>query len=594
MATSNRFPVTDLDFNQIKEGLIEYLKGQEQFKDYNFEGSNLNVLLDILSYNTFQNNFYNNMAISEMFLDSAQLRESVVSHSKELNYLPRSKTSAKAIVDITLNTFGNPPFVVIPEKTKFVAICGNETYSFFNQKSETVFPSNGTYTFSGLEIYEGQYITERFTPSNSLTQKYLISNEDIDLNSVRVKVIENDFTKEYVYSSDLYGLKDSSEVFFIQPYVGERYEIFFGQDIFGVEPKVGSVIEVEYRIASGSVSNGITSYEIQDNIQGYGATVTLRTASRGGSEREDLSSIKYFAPKSIQVQERAVTVKDYEVLMKRRFPEVKTVAVYGGETLSPPQYGRVVISVALQDFSNISFTKREEYRTFLKERCSLTIEPIIVPSEFAYFDISTRVTYNRSNTSKSVSDIQKTVQEAVLNFSNENLGDFKKTLRFSKLEAAIDDSDDNILSNETIVKLVIEIQPVPSFTENFTIEFGNRLFVPSVSSLSSTNIQTQDAGLISSAFTFRNKNAYLRDNGQGSIDIITNAGQDITYLRRNAGTINYTTGTVKINSLEIDGYIGDSIKLFAKPFSKDVISPKERVSLIRSQDITISVIGTTE
>lgn len=592
--TSKRFPVTNLDFDQIKTGLIEYLKGQDQFKDYNFEGSNINVLLDVLSYNTFQNNFYNNMAISEMFLDSAQIRESVVSHAKELNYLPRSKTSAKAIVDITLNTFGNPSFVVIPEKTKFIAICGNETYSFFNQKSETVFPSNGSYVFRGLEIFEGEYITERFTPSSSPSQRYLISNEDIDLNSVKVTVTENDFTREYTYAPDLYDLTETSEVFFIQPYVGDRYEIFFGQDIFGIEPKIGAVIEVEYRITSGTSGNGITSYEAQSNIQGYGVSISLRSPSRGGSDREDLSSIKYFAPKSIQVQERAITIKDYEVLMKRNFPEIKTVAVYGGEALSPPQFGRVVISVALQDFSNVSFTKREEYRAFLKERCSLTIEPIIVPSEFAYFDVSSKVTYNRANTSKSISDIQKTVQEAIINFSDENLGDFKKTLRFSKLEAAIDDSDENILSNETEVSLVIEIQPVPSIAENFTIDFGNRLFVQQSQSVLSTDIGTDSTAFISSAFSFRNKNAYLRDNGNGSIDIITNASQTITVLRRNVGTIDYVSGLVKIRNLQVDGYIGNSIKLFGKPFSNDIVSPKERVALIREQDISISVIGTSE
>lgn len=592
--TTQRFPVTELDFDQIKAGLVEYLKGQEQFKDYNFEGSNMSVLLDVLSYNTFQNNFYNNMAISEMFLDSAQLRNSVVSHAKELNYLPRSRSSARAVVDITLNTFGNPPFVVIPAKTKFTAVCGNETYVFYTPESVTVFPTNGQYIYRALDIYEGEYVTEVFDPALVPSKRYLISNSAVDISSVKVKITENDFTEEYIYSQDLYNLDPTSKVFFVQPYLDDKYEIFFGRDMFGVEPKQGSQISIEYRLASGEKANGITSFEINGNINGFQANVALRIPSRGGAEREDLNSIKYFAPKSIQVQERAVVNKDYEILLKRQFPEIRTAAVYGGETLSPPQYGRVVVSVALQDFSNISTTTKERYRKFLKERTALTIEPIIVSSEFAYFDVKTTVTYNRVNTSKSVSDIQSTVRDAILKFSNENLGDFKKTLRLSKLEATIDNSDPNILSNETNVSLVIEIQPVPTVAENFTIDYGNRLFVQRNPTILSSSIQPSDNAIVSSAFTYRGKNSYLRDDGQGIINIITNAGQDITYVRRNVGTVDYARGLVEINSLDVDGYVGNAIKIYANTFSNDILTPRERTSFIREQDVSVSVIGVSE
>ena len=592
--TTQRFPVTELDFDQIKAGLVEYLKGQEQFKDYNFEGSNMSVLLDVLSYNTFQNNFYNNMAISEMFLDSAQLRNSVVSHAKELNYLPRSRSSARAVVDITLNTFGNPPFVVIPAKTKFTAVCGNETYVFYTPESVTVFPTNGQYIYRALDIYEGEYVTEVFDPALVPSKRYLISNSAVDISSVKVKITENDFTEEYIYSQDLYNLDPTSKVFFVQPYLDDKYEIFFGRDMFGVEPKQGSQISIEYRLASGEKANGITSFEINGNINGFQANVALRIPSRGGAEREDLNSIKYFAPKSIQVQERAVVNKDYEILLKRQFPEIRTAAVYGGETLSPPQYGRVVVSVALQDFSNISTTTKERYRKFLKERTALTIEPIIVSSEFAYFDVKTTVTYNRVNTSKSVSDIQSTVRDAILKFSNENLGDFKKTLRLSKLEATIDNSDLNILSNETNVSLVIEIQPVPTVAENFTIDYGNRLFIQRNPTILSSSIQPSDNAIVSSAFTYRGKNSYLRDDGQGIINIITNAGQDITYVRRNVGTVDYARGLVEINSLDVDGYVGNAIKIYANTFSNDILTPRERTSFVREQDVSVSVIGVSE
>lgn len=594
MPTSKRFPVTELDFDQIKTGLKEYLKSQDQFKDYNFEGSNMSVLLDILSYNTFQNNFYNNMAISEMFLDSAQLRESIISHAKELNYLPKSKTSAKAIIDLTLNTFGNPSFVTIPEKTKFNAICGNDIYTFYTDKANTIFPSNGQYIFRNLEIYEGEYVTERFSPSLSPSNRYLITNEDVDLNSIRVRIIENDFVEEYLYAADLYNLTETSKVFFVQPYVGDRYEIFFGKNVFGVEPPIGSVIEVEYRITAGDVANGITSFEADSNIQGFQSTNTLKVASSGGSQRETLQSIKYFAPKSIQVQERAITIKDYEILLKKRFPEIKTVAIYGGETLTPPQYGRVIASVALQDFSTISFDSRDRYRRFLKERCSLTIQPIVVPADFAYYNISTKVNYNTNSTGKSKADIQSAVQEAILNYSTENLGDFKRTLRFSKLKTAIDNADENILSNETDVDLILEIRAVPNQPANIILEFENRLFVQQDVASLSQGIREVDTAIISSSFTYKNKTAYLRDNGLGSIEIITRFGSTVVVLERNLGTVDYVTGQVRLNNFQVQSYVGRAIKVFAKTLSKDIVSPKERVSLIRQEDIQISVIGISE
>ena len=592
--STKRFPVTELDFDQIKTGLIEYLKGQEQFKDYNFEGSNMNVLLDVLSYNTFQNNFYNNMAISEMFLDSAQLRNSIVSHAKELNYLPRSRSSARAVIDVTLNTFGNPPFVIIPAKTKVTAVCGNETYTFYNQESVTVFPSNGQYIYRALDIYEGEYVTELFNPSDNPSQRYLISNENVDLASVKVRVIENDFTEEYIYSPDLYNLTAESKVFFIQPYLDDRYEIFFGRDVFGIEPKQGSTIEVEYRVTKGEEANGITSFEIKENIDGFESNISLRVASRGGAEREDIKSIKYFAPKAIQVQERAIVNKDYEVLLKRQFPEVRTVAVYGGETLNPPQYGRVVVSVALEDFSNISTNTRERYRKFLKQRSALTVEPIVVSAEFAYFDISTTVSYQSTNTTKSRSDIQALVQSAILDYSDSNLGDFKKTLRFSKLSTGIDDSDESILSNETDIRLILEITPIPDIPDNYALNFDNRLFIQRDQTVLSTTVQSIDTAIVSSPFVYQGVNAYLRDNGSGTLDILANIGTSIQYLQRNVGTVDYVTGLVGLDGFTVDSYVGSSIKFYAKTLTDDIITPREHVSLIRPEDVRISIVSVTE
>jgi hypothetical protein len=596
MPINKKIPVTELDFDQIKSGLKDYLKGQEQFKDYNFEGSNMNVLLDILSYNTFQNNFYTNMAISEMFLDSAQLRESIVSHAKELNYLPRSKTSARAVIDIVLNTFGNPPFVTIPEKTKFAAICGNKTYTFFNERSATVFPRNGQYILQGLEIFEGEYVTEFFEPTLSPTNRYIISNSDIDVNSIRVRIIQNDQAEEFLYAPDLYNLDKESKVFFLQPHVGDRYELFFGRNVFGVEPEVGALIEVNYRVTNGTEGNGITSYEFKGEINGFQANIVLRTPSRGGSEREELREIKYFAPKSIQIQERAITESDFEILLKRRFPEIRNASIFGGENSVPPQYGRVIVSVDLQGFDGITIDARERYRQYLKERCSLSIEPVIVPANYMYYDIETTVTYNVRNTNKSASDILKLVNDTILDFSEENLEDFRKSLRTTKLTAAIDNSDESIISNMTQVRGIIEISPAFGTRENFTLRFANRLLAhpprtnPGLQE-GSVNIPV---AVISSTFIFGNRVAFLRDNGRGVLQIITRDENRVDILLGDVGSVNYQTGDVKINGLRVDSYVGNSIKVFATAISRDFNAPVDRITSIRGDDIRINVIGTRE
>lgn len=592
MATK-KFPVTNLDFDEVKQGLIDYLKGQEQFKDYDFEGSNMNVLMDILSYNTFQNNFYNNMVISEMFLDSAQVKDSVVSHAKELNYIPRSKTSARAVVDILLNTFGNPPSVTIPARTRILAQCGNQTYTFYNTESVVVTPSQGEYRARYLDIFEGTYVTERFDPAESDTQRYLISNPDIDLNSITVKVIENDFEEEYIYASDLYGVEADDKIFFIQPYVGDRYELFFGRDIYGAEPKTGSIIEVTYRITAGEEGNGITSFQIADDIEGFKSSVILRVASRGGANREDLNSIKYFAPKSIQVQDRAVAAKDYEILLKRNFPEIRSVAVYGGETLDPPQYGSVLISVALQDFSNISTNSLSRYRTYLKDRCALTVNPVVIPASLAYFDVVSTVTYAKNTTTKSRADIEGLARAAVLDYSDNNLGDFKKTLRLSKMAAAIDNSDENIISNQTDVRMILEIQPIPAIPENFLLDFGNKLDVRLGRSPDPSGFLLLDTAIVSSAFTVDGKSVYLKDNGEGTLDLLSPSGETFTIVQEDVGTVNYFTGQVGLDGFIVDSYVGNAIKFYAKMDSDDIKTPSKYVSFIRKEDIFVSATGIT-
>lgn len=593
--TDKNFPIAELDFDRNKDNLKEFLKSQDRFKDYDFEGSNLNVLLDILAYNTYKNNYYNNMAISEMFLDSAQLRDSVVSHAKELNYLPRSRNSARAVVDVSLNVNDNPPFITIPEKTKFKAKCGNTTYNFYNENSATIFPVNGVYTYRNLDIYEGRYISERFVAEPS-EKRYIISNENIDLNSLRVYVSKNDEENEYLYAADLFEVTEESRVFFVQPHIGNSYELFFGRNVFGVEPPNGSVINVEYRVTAGEEANGVTSFAPAEDVQGYQTNTSLRSPSKGGSEREDIESIRYYAPKSIQIQERAITTKDYEILLKRRFPEIRSIAVYGGEELSPPQYGRVIATVDIGTEGGLSRINRDRYRTYLKDRCSLAVEPVITPAQFMYYDVDTTVYYNTKTTNKSSGDIRSIVHAAILDFSKTNLDDFRRNMRKSRLTSFIDNSDENIISNQTYLRAVVEISPSPNFEESYSLKFNNTIIAhpPRRDPTLSEGGSRYPVGVISSNFVFNGVSSFIRDNGKGKLQVITRDQDSVEVLAKDVGDVKYDTGEVDIRRLRVEDYAGSRIKIFATPVENDIRAPRERVTSIRPQDIRLRVVGRRE
>ena len=379
---------TELDFFRNKESLKNYLKAQDKFKDFNFEGSNLNVLLDVLSYNTHLNNYYVHAAFSENFLDTAQLRENLNSHAKELNYLPQSRSSSMATVDIYLSvaSLNAPSFITIPRHTQFTGSCGGETFTFYNDESVTIYPNNGVYRYYGLKIYEGKILNELFVIDNQNPKRFYLNSDNIDTNSIRVYVRENTIVTasevEFVKRNDIFGLKSDSLSFFLQPHLKYRYEVDFGKDVIGYEPKHGNVVRIEYRTTSGEGGNHVKTFALSSGtISGFMATVVPSVAgsmSSGGAERESIEDIRFFAPKSIQTQYRAVTEADYEILLKNEFSEIQAISVYGGEYADPPQYGRVVISIDLREQDGITYTQAQKFIDYLKDKTPLSIEPVMV------------------------------------------------------------------------------------------------------------------------------------------------------------------------------------------------------------------------
>lgn len=587
-------PFTNLDFDAVKNNLKSYLKSQDQFKDYDFEGSNINVLLDILAYNTFQNNFYTNMALSEMFLDSSQLRDSVASHAKELNYTPSSRRSSIASVDIEFFPNDNPASITIPSRTAFNAKCGTKIFNFTNPVPYVVRPINGRYLATAVDVYEGKYVEEFFEVTGS-EQRYIISNDDIDTTSLRVFISENSESvseTEYKLKTDIYDVGSTDAVFYIQPYTDNKYEIIFGQNVFGNEPENGNVIRILYRRSSGEESNGINSITLADTINTYSTNVTLLSSSTGGSERENIESIRYFAPKSIQIQERAVTENDYAILLQRRFPEIRSVSVYGGEELSPPQYGRVVLAIYANDKENIPEANKVRYINYISERSPVTIDPIIVPAKFMYIDISSNVYYNPNITNASTGAIQETVSRAIRFYATNNLGLFGSNFRFSRLTSAIDASDVSILSNDTNVRSIITVSPPKNQSRFYILQFGNQLKPDST--FNDSQISDYIPCVTSSPFVYSNRTCFIQDNGQGRLDIVRNVDGNTSYVQKNIGTVNYTTGDVVIRSITIQDYVGSGINIYTRLESKNITAPKDRILRVRDEDIRINVIGRTQ
>jgi len=331
------------DFDSIEASLKAFLKTQTRFVDYDFEGSNLSMLINLLAYNSYQDAFLSNMAASEMFLDTAQLRSSVVSHAKELGYTPRSYRSAKAVVTIQITADDNPGAIIMPKGTLFITQVGSRTYTFTTDKAYNILATSGSYQVTGIEIFEGFPVTERFTVNSEIvSQRFALKNSKMDTRSLYVTVNGT----QYKQASSVLDLKNDSLVYFLQLGNDGYYELVFGGDVIGKQPVHQDVIEASYRVSVGSDSNGARVFRPGGSIAGYTTiTVTTENIAQGGDSTETTESIRRNAPLMYQTRNRAVTTDDYKVLLQQQFPEIAAISVYGGEQMDPPQYGRVFIAV---------------------------------------------------------------------------------------------------------------------------------------------------------------------------------------------------------------------------------------------------------
>jgi hypothetical protein len=609
MANTGFLDVSELSFDGIKNNLKTFMKSKTQFKDYDFEGSNLNSLLDVLSYNTYMNAFYLNMIGSEMFLDSSQLRNSVVSHAKELNYTPRSRTSARAKVTFAINTGGDvPDNVVIPENYTLRSVVDGINMDFTTNENITINRTDVGYVSDPVYVYEGKIVQEFFNVDG--TARYTLSSSNIDTNSIRVTVINSSSDSSnsiYTKADTLYGLTSNSEVYFIQGYNNDQYEIVFGDGISGKLLANGNIVKVKYRSTNGILGNKVVNFSTSGKVgdsSTYSVTATTNISSADGSERETIESMKLNAPRHFAAQNRAVTKEDYTTLIIEKYPQIKTVNVYGGENAIPPQYGRVIISmIPYGDFPVVSAELKTDIVAYLKTK-SITTEPVIKDPEYMYIEIQSIVSYNPSLTTKSTQQLKSDVLNQIKSYEATYLNDFGNDLRKSKLSSMIDSADASIVSNQTTLRAIYTIVPTKGIKQRIAFSFSNPLARP----LRAPYIINETEAVRSTSFDYFKDGVYynastsqgqvtLSDDGNGfirlyyterredSITKIVTIVQQI--LESNIGTVNYDTGEV---SFDINPYDYDAnIKIFGKIINDDIVVQESKYLKIDYEEIGIAV-----
>lgn len=592
MSANSSIVLSSLDFDTIKNTFKSYLKTQDRFKDYDFDGSNMSVLLDILSYNTFHNAFYLNMIGSEMFLDSAQLRDSVVSHAKELNYTPRSFKSAQANVNVSIiSNVLNKRSIVIPKGYTFTSRFGPRNFTF--STAENIIISDYTlsanrnqliFTGTNIPIYEGYYVADNYTYSTSNPQRFVISNKNVDVSSITVTVMEDVGATTLVYNraQSLFDINSSSKVFFVQGAENDSYEIVFGDGVNGRMPKNNSVVTIEYRVSNGELPNGSNLFTPDVTIdEETDITVTTNQSATGGAISESLESIKYNAPRHFNTQERAITTEDYETLLKINFPEVNAVTAYGGENLDPPQFGKVYVAVDLNELDSLPQVKIDQYYNFLKPRSPVSIDPVFVDPEYTYIQVKSTVNYNVNVTRLSTEDIKTIAKSSIINYAQANLNNFNRIFRYSKLVQAIDNSQASIVSNETDIKAIKVLVPETGTLLNFDINFRIPLSIV---------YDTDGMGysISSTEFSYKGNKVVLRDDGISAIEVLSaSTGQLIEVV----GRIDYETGLLQFSNFKIDSYIGAGIKVYASPKFKDLSTINNVILNIIEEDVEITAVA---
>lgn len=594
---------TNLDFNSLRTQIKDYLRANSNFTDFDFEGSNFSVLIDILAYNSYITAFNANMAVNEAFIDSATLRENVVSLARNIGYVPRSKKSARAVVSFLANTSGfNSRTVTLRAGVVALGSLQGGSYIFSIPNSITVEVTDNLASFENIEIYEGIYLTKNFTYQNIPNQKFVIPNAGVDINSIRVKVFSN-VTEEYSLYKNIFNVDENSNIFLVQEVEDEKYQIIFGDGIIGKKPLIRSSIVVSYIVTNGKEGNGASSFTfsgvLEDNngntiTNGISLLSTVQSAENG-DDIESIESVKYFAPRVYSSQYRAVTANDYKGLIPFLYSNVESVIAYGGEEMNPPEYGKVFISVKPRNGSYLSTVTKEEIKRQLKQYSIAGIKPEIIDLKYLFIELDISAYYNQSLVS-SKEAIRNQILNTIEKYSNTTeINNFAGRFRYSRLITLIDETNNAITSNITKVKIRRDLQPILNKLAAYEICFGNQFHIKKLNL-----VDKRGYNIKSSGFTIKDVNDILYlsdtpvDDKTGIIFLFKLVNNSSVIVSRSAGIVDYEKGEIKIDPIIITSTVkSNGIEIEATPESNDVVALRDLYLLLDIQNIRLNILEDT-
>ena len=590
--------VTNLDFEDVKKSLREFLRSSETFTDYNFEGSVLSQLIDLLAYNTYYSGLNANLVANEVFFDSASIRENVVSLAKLVGYTPRSAKASKAVINLDVIVNPQTAALTLSKGNSFIGSNGDGSYVFSvlnDVTREAYMDANGVrrVTFSNLEIYQGSFLNLQYTVDESTRQKFIVPSADADIDLLNVVVDEVDFNIPQRYTSvkNITELNSTDRVYFIQENKNEQFELIFGDGVFGRKLKNLDSIVVEYLVTNKTEGNQCTEFTFTGTLQYAGQiftqsnpTITVVSESTGGGNPENITSIKYLAPRYYSAQKRAVTVRDYETLIREISPNLESLSVFGGEEADPPQYGKVFIVAKPFGAETLTTTAKQNLKKDIKEYSILTVIPEVIDPSYLYLDIDSFVYYDNNKSRKNQQEIENAVKNTIVGFGATNdLNRFNGKFKYSKLIGSIDDADKGITSNITRIRLRKNFQVIPNVFASYEVCYGNRI--------------SENTDIISSGFKITGQNStyvfYLEKvENTNTIAIFRYEGTTKKYFSKNVGSINYEKGEININAININSVIGDIgyISVSVIPKSNDIMALRDLYLSIDPAGVNVSVI----
>ena len=579
---NNKIQTTELDFDGIKTSLKNFLRGQQRFSDYDFEGSGLNILLDVLAYNTHFNALYLNLATNEAFLDSASKRDSVVSKAKELGYVPASIRSARASVSIILSG-SIETILTIPKFTKFTTSVDSKDYTFYTTSSYSANRQSGVYIFDSVELTEGILLDFNYI-ADGINNSFTLPNAGVDLSTLVVVVQEQAEASTYdpyVRSDTVMDVDGNSLVYFVKEVAGGKHQIEFGNGVVGKALSAGNVVTVTYMISSADAANTARTFSYSDGTPG-GTTahvVTINPAF-GGSQAEGIEDIKWNAPRAFVAQNRCVTVEDFKTVVNSTYPNAASINVWGGEDNNPPTYGNVYISIKPEDSEKLSEGEKDYLlNTIIRPRCTVTVHPVIVDPDYLYVDLISSFYYAPSETNKTASELTQIVRAAIDTYNEGTLSKFGGIMRSSVLGRIIDQADTSIKSSVSTFLLRYNVTPMFNKTSSYVIDLGNPIYNSGLpeQSVTSTGLSVLNTDRGTVYFEDRPK----AGSTVGDLVLYYKVNSKKFYLPKTYGTVDYAKGIITVNGITITGIVGSTFSFSIKPQSDDVAAAHNRIVTIK-------------